>query len=187
MEARRQERELRRSRQERRRRRLVREAWRSIYRRVSHLTPVALAASGELHVYPLNAARETVLEALAPEVVFGFETALELRGGRRVLTGGDLHAYTKRRNLPELLRSWDILGSEVVGTPSLTPAFPCPPRLFLLVRKDLPPFDRIAGSRVVTGEWLVREYLGTLGHRFDLLAVVLDRLGSGQEATAPER
>lgn len=184
MEARQQERELRRSRQEQRRRRMVREAWGSVYRRVSHLTPVALAVCGELHAFPLNGPRETVIEALAPDVVFGFETALELRGGRRVLTGGDLHAYTNRRDLLPVLRAWETLGSEMVGSPSPNPAFRCPPRLFLLVREVLPPFEWMAGSRVVTGEWLIREYLGTLGQRFDLLAVVLDTLEpAGQEGT----
>lgn len=166
------ERALRRARAERRRRRLERRAYGSVYARIAHLVPVVLPLAGETRAFPLEGDPGPVVEALAGSCVFGFETALEIRAGQRLLKVNDLHAYTEPELHPGIAEGVPGLGPEALRPP-LVPVLPRQPHLFLVLRRPLPPFTRLEGRRVVSGEWLLREYLGALGHRFDLLAVVL--------------
>jgi hypothetical protein len=160
------DRELRRLHQERARRRLGRRAYATVYRRVARLIPIVLACSGQLRAYPVREEPGACLERLAPNSVFCFETALELRSKRRLLAGQDMHAYTLSAPTDGVL----------VPTPPLLPAWSRPPHLFLIVVATLPPSLDLGGRRLVTAERLIREYLGALGHRFDLLAALLHAL-----------
>ncbi len=166
------ERSLLRSQAERRRRRLVREAYASVYRRIAHLVPILLPVSGQVHTLPIEGLHGDLVEALAASCVFGFETAFEVRTGRRLLNAMDVHAYTTDAEHPCLTGNFPGLGSEA-ASPRLVPSLPRPPYLWIVAGDVLPPAVKIGGRQVVSGEWMLREYLGALGHRFDLLAVVL--------------
>ncbi len=82
----------------------------------------------------------------------------------------DLTAYMT----PEALRRAVERG--LIGPPSETglsvdPPFPRAPQLIVHVAETPPPSTTLAsGERVVTAERLVRDILGTLGFRPDLLA-----------------
>ena len=130
------------------------------------LVPVVLACSGELRAFPIHEERQALLERLTPSSIFCFETALELRHGRRLLTGQDLHVYTLEAPAAGAL----------VPTPPLLPIHSRPPQLFQIQVDTLPTAMDVNGRRVVSAELLVREYLGALGHRFDLLATLLHLL-----------
>lgn len=173
MSLRSQHRELLRSLRERKRAHLTRRAYPSVYRAVAHLVPVVLPLVGRMQAYPLTAPAREVLDRLARQSVLCFETALEAWKGRRLLTARDLHAYTTDANLAESLPG---LGPECVP-PDLTPIFPRDPHLFLWVLQAWPEHVELEGVRVVTAERLLREYLGTVGQRFDLLAVLVHLLG----------
>lgn len=168
-----QQRELRLSLRERKRAHLTRRAYHSVYRTVAHLVPIVLPLVGRMQAYPLTAPAHEVLDQLTPQSVLCFETALEAWKGRRLLTAQDLHAYTTNACLAECIAG---LGPEC-APPDLTPTFPRDPHLFLWVLQALPEHVQLADVRVVTAERLLREYLGTVGHRFDLLAVLVHLLG----------
>lgn len=167
------ERAMVRSQAERQRRRLVRHAYASVYARLAHLVPVVLPLAGRTRCFPLEGDPREVVSALAASCTFGFETALEIRAGRRLLNVQDVHAYVMDDGMVDGVPG--LVGPETVP-PRLVPALPRHPHLFLVAVSALPPAVRIGGLRVVSGEWMVREYLGALGHRFDLLAVVLKHL-----------
>jgi hypothetical protein len=96
---------------------------------------------------------------------------------RRVLTGRDLHAYTT------LEPQWHGL-EPVSPTPSLVRLnAAAQPHLFLIQVPLLPPWVEAGPYRVVAARRLLAEYLGALGHRFDLLSVVVHALG-GQAGSA---
>jgi len=167
-----QERALERVLKERQCRRLEREAYASVYRRVARLVPVVLPLAGEVHAFPIEGDVDALMEALRPTCVFGFETALQMRSGRRMLNGSDVHAYTRVAAPPP-----SLVGAEVAASP-LVPVLPRRPYLFLVSRDPLPPSVETSRGRVVSDDWMLREYLGAIGHRFDLLSAVLHHMGA---------
>ncbi len=173
MSLRSQHRDLQLSLRERKRAHLTRRAYPSVYRAVAHLVPIVLPLVGRMQAYPLMAPAREVLARLSSRSMLCFETALEVWKGRRLLTARDLHAYTIDACLAESVPG---LGPECIP-PDLTPTFPRDPHLFLWVLQAWPEHVELEGVRVVTAERLLREYLGTVGQRLDLLAVLVHLLG----------
>ncbi len=168
------ERVLREKRRLQQQRRLAREAYQPIWQRIRRQTPVVFALQGTLHSFRLELSQEAALERLRKQgAVFALETAARLRWRCQLLNSDDVFAYVV-----------DLQGIEI-GTrdearPGLEP-FGRAPHAFLVQIPELPPFDtQPDGSRFVQPDRLIMEYVGLVGHRFDLLAALCARIDAAR-------
>jgi hypothetical protein len=75
------------------------------------------------------------------------------------------------------------VGTPLAGGISVDPLYRRPPMLIANLDDDAPPFEVLpSGDRVVTWPFLVRDVMGTLGWRPDLLT----RLEAARRATSPD-
>lgn len=151
---------------------MIRNAYLSVYRRFRNYVPIVVPLAGKVSAYSIPTSPSDILPLLVGRSVLSFETALEKKTNQRLLTARDLHAYTLANSSAH--ETAEAAGlTRAANTPDLVPIWSRPPHLFIIERAELPPSVMLPdGTRVVTDEWLVREYLGVVGQRFDLLAVL---------------
>ncbi len=114
-------------------------------------------------------ARETALEALRGRAVWTLDTAARLACGRGLLHGRDLTGYLSAETLEDAERQRLVEPMRATSL-SLEPLAERPPLLIAHVTGAPPPLVDLAdGQRVVSWDFLLRDVLGTLGWRPDLL------------------
>lgn len=157
-------------------RRLERGLHEAIWRRYRRVVPHVFLRAGATVVAPLRVARADVLRALRGRAVWTLDTAARLLGGG-LLRRDDLQGYVPQAALADA-ESDGLVHAPVDSGLSIDPPFPRDPVLLAYPTDEPPPFVELpSGDLVVTREHLVRDLLGTLGFRPDLLAR-LEALGS---------
>lgn len=157
-----------------RRERLVREAAGPLWERLRSVVPRVYVLAGPLEVHRLTADRELVLSALHGKAVLTLDAAMRALTGVGLLAGSDLHLYLPDRGPLVALQEAGLVSPSPEPDKVLVRPWAGPSRLFAIITPDLPPHEpRPDGTLVVTREHLVREILGALGLRFDLLAPLL--------------
>jgi hypothetical protein len=178
---------LRRSRRDRReylRRSLTRRSH-SRFRRDLALVPHVFLAPEAVVTSPLLRPAEEILAALRGRAVWTLDTASRLAGGGGLVARGDLTGYLRRGDL-EALVDRGLAGPPAGGRASIDPLFEGPRCLIAHLVADPPPAIELAtGDRVVTRERLLRDILGTLGWRPDLLTRVEAVYPGGPDGVAP--
>ena len=155
-----------------RRERLIRAAAGPVWHRLVRVVPLSFPAQGRLVVRELLAPREAVLEALKPDAVFAVDTAMRLAHGVGFLANPEVHAYLAETEPLDRLAAAGLLCAEDHADATLVRPWPGPPRLLACLVDELPPFRLVQGGyRVVTGERLGRELVGTVGPRADLFVL----------------
>lgn len=157
-----------------RRERLIREAAGPVWRAVRGVVPSVFSLAGPLEVRRLLAPRAVIEEALRGSAVLALDAAMRAHRGVGLFGGDDLHVYLEDRRPLEALVAAGLVSPEVEPDRVLVRPWAGPPRLFAVVVAPLPPNEPgppgHETARVVTREHLVREILGAVGLRFDLLA-----------------
>ena len=133
------------------------------------IVPHIFLLPGRASMAPLRQPLEEVRAALRGRAIWTLDAAARLVSGRGFLVSSDLTGYLSAADL-----EWAI-DQELIGTPeqaglSVEPLYRRPPMLIAHVPQELPPHvELISGDRVVPWDFLLRDVMGTLGWRPDLL------------------
>jgi len=118
---------------------------------------------------PLKQPADAVRLALQGEAIWTLDTAARLVSGRGFLRAEDLTGYMTEQSLARVMAK-GLVGSPMAGGLSIDPLFS---RLSMLIahltEEPPPPVELSSGEHVVSWEALVRDIMGTLGWRPDLL------------------
>ncbi len=167
-------RRLRRDQRMARRARLARQVAGPLWQRVRDVVPTVYALAGPLHVRRMQAPAEELIAALRGEAVLALDTAMRQHVGGGCVPGGDAHVYLTDPGALGRLELAGLVSPEPCADRVLVRAWPGPPRLFAVVVPTLPPHVELPdGTLVVTRSHLVREIIGALGPRLDVLAPLL--------------
>jgi hypothetical protein len=164
--------EVQRDRKALRRERLIREVAGPVWHRMVKVVPLSFEGQGQLVARELLASRETVIEALKSDAVFAVDTAMRLAHGVGFLATLDIQAYLSADEPLDRLAAAGLISTEPYFDTTLVRPWPGPPRLLACRVDELPPSRGVKGGyRVVTGERLGRELVGTVGPRADLFVL----------------
>lgn len=164
--------EVQRDRKALRRERLIREVAGPVWHRMVKVVPLSFQGQGQLVARELLASRETVIEALKSDAVFAVDTAMALAHGVGFLASLEIQAYLSGDEPLDRLAAAGLISPEPYLDSTLVRPWPCPPRLLACRVDELPPSREVKGGyRVVTGERLGRELVGTVGPRADLFVL----------------
>lgn len=164
---------LRRARRKARHRRLVRQSSADLWWRWMRQPPILYCLQGAMTIHPLQASKDAVVAALKNTAVFTLDTASELRWGIRLLRGDDVHAYVADSQLLNTLATERLISPTPMPTKVLFPPHPVSPRLVAVIVDSLPQSETtVEGHRVVEANQLVREFIGAVGMRADLVALI---------------
>jgi hypothetical protein len=139
------------------------------FRRDLRIVPHVFLLPSKAGMAPLQQSEETVRKALQGRAVWTLDTAARLVSGRGFLTSPDLTGY-----LPEVELE-RIVAEGLVDAPqrtalSVDPLYRRPPMLIFHLTEETPPHVELpSGDRVVPLDSLLRDLMGTLGWRPDLL------------------
>jgi hypothetical protein len=139
------------------------------FRRDLRIIPHVFLLPGKVAMAPLQQSEEAVREALRGRAIWTLDTAARLVSGRGFLASPDLTGY-----LPEV-ELGKVVAEEWVGAPqrtalSVDPLYRRPPMLIVYVTEETPPHVELpSGDLVVPLDFLLRDLMGTLGWRPDLL------------------
>jgi hypothetical protein len=151
-----------------RRRSLVRRSH-SRFRSDLMIVPHVFLLPGKASMAPLLRSEEEVRAALRGRAVWTLDTAARLVAGRGFLTSPDLTGYLAATDLEGAIDQGLTGPSERAGL-SVEPLYRRPPMLIAHVTEELPPYVELpSGDRVVPWDFLLRDVMGTLGWRPDLL------------------
>jgi hypothetical protein len=118
---------------------------------------------------PLEQPADAVRLALRGEAIWTLDTAARLVSARGFLHSQDLTGYLSEGTLARVIAE-GLVGSPMAGGLSIDPLFSRPPMLIAhLTEEPPPPVELPSGESVVSWEFLVRDIMGTLGWRPDLL------------------
>jgi hypothetical protein len=178
--------EVQRDRKALRRERLIREVAGPVWHRMVRVVPLSFQGQGRLVARELLASREAVIEALRSDAVFAVDTAMRLAHGVGFLASPEAQAYLAGAEPLARLAAAGLISTEPHFDSILVRPWPGPPRLLACLVDELPPSRVVEGGyRVVTGERLGRELVGTVGPRADLF--VLYEKVEGIEPSASSR
>jgi hypothetical protein len=167
-------RRLRRDQARARRARLARQLAAPLWAQVRGVVPVVFELSGVLDVRAMSAPPEAVIAALRTDGVLALDAAMRRHVGSGCVPGGDVHVYLTDPAVLERLATRGLVGHAPCADRVWMRAWQGPPRLFAALVAELPPHETLAdGTRVVTRAHLIRELLGALGPRLDILAPLL--------------
>ncbi len=172
--------EVQRDRKALRRERLIREVAGPVWQRMVKVVPLSLQGQGRLVARELFASREAVIEGLRPDAVFAVDTAMRLTHGVGFLASPEVQAYLAGTEPLDRLVVAGLISAEPYFDSILVRPWPGPPRLLACLVDELPPWRVVEGGyRVVTGERLGRELVGTVGPRADLFVLYekVERIG----------
>jgi hypothetical protein len=151
-----------------RRRSLVRRSH-SRFRSDLSIIPHVFLLPGKAGMAPLRQSGEAVRTALREKAVWTLDTAARLVSGRGFLTSPDLTGYLAAADLEWAVAQGLIAPPEQAGL-SVEPLYRRPPMLIAHLTQTPPPHVELSsGDRVVSWEFLLRDVMGTLGWRPDLL------------------
>ncbi len=144
-------------------RRLHPRFWRDV-----RVVPHVFLAREALRTAELRGAESDILDALVGEAVWTLDTATRLAGLRGFLPARDLTGCLRESRLSLLVDAGRI-GPPGAGAVSVDPLMARAP--LLVVRVDVTPTNVVlpTGHRIVSWDQLLRDLLGTLGWRPDLL------------------
>jgi hypothetical protein len=139
------------------------------FRRDLAVVPHPFLLSGRVRMAPLWQSVEAVRFALRGEAIWTLDTAARLLTGHGFLASPDLTGYLKEESFGRAVDE-GLVGEPFTGGFSVEPLYRRPPMLIVHLTDD-PPLSATlpSGDRVVTWEFLIRDVLGTLGWRPDLL------------------
>ena len=133
------------------------------------LVPHLFLALDALGVAPLRAPAEDVLRRLAGRAVWTLDTAVRLAGLRGFLAASDLTGYLDAEALA-WANAAGLIDPPAQAAVGADPLLPRPPLLIARFGADPPAVGLPSGQRIVTWDFLMRDVMGTLGWRPDLLA-----------------
>ena len=143
------------------------------FRRDLAVVPHIFLLPSRARMVPLQQPMEAVRLALRGEAIWTLDTASRLVSSRGFLRSADLTGYLTEESLSRILAE-GLVGSPLSGGLTLDPLFDRPPMLIAHLTEEPPsPVELPSGERVVSWEFLVRDILGTLGWRPDLLTRLL--------------
>lgn len=161
--------EVQRDRKALRRERLIREVAGPVWHRMVKVVPLSFQGQGRLVTRELLASREAVIEALRSDGIFAVDTAMRLAHGVGFLASFEIQVYLAGAEPIDRLAAAGLISTEPYFDSTLVRPWPGPPRLLACLVDELPPSRVVKGGyRVVTGERLGRELVGTVGPRADL-------------------
>jgi hypothetical protein len=173
--------ELQRDRKALRRERMIREVAGPVWHRMVRVVPLSFEGQGRLVVREILASREAVIEALRSDAVFAVDTAMRLAHGAGFLAVQEVQAYLAGAEPLDRLAAAGLISSEDHFDSTLVRPWPGPTRLLACLVDELPPSRVVKnGYRVVTGERLGRELVGTVGPRADLFVLYEKLEGIGR-------
>jgi hypothetical protein len=153
------------------------------FRRDLVLLPHPFLLSGCVRMAPLEQPLEAVQLALRGEAIWTLDTAARLLTGFGFLASHDLTGYLCEASFNRAVEE-GLVGTPLGGGLSVDPLYRRPAMLITRQMDDPPPSTTLAsGDRVVTWSFLLRDVVGTLGWRPDLL----NRLESRRPAEATDR
>jgi len=165
-------RQLERDRKILRRERMIREVAGPVWHRMVRVLPLSFEAQGRLVAREILASREAVIEALKADAVFAIDTAMRLAHGAGFLAVQEVQAYLVGKEPLDRLAAAGLISGEDYFDRVLVRPWPGPTRLLACLVDELPPSREAQGGyRVVTGERLGRELVGTVGPRADLFVL----------------
>jgi len=140
----------------------------SRFRRDLDIVPHIFLLASKARMAPLRGPEEAVRNALRGRAVWTLDTAARLVSGHGFLASRDLTGY---------LAASDLAWAEdkgLVNMPrssglSVDPLYQRPPMLIANLEEQIPYVELPSGDRVVPWTFLVRDLMGTLGWRPDLL------------------
>lgn len=183
-------RQLLRAKQAKARQNLLRQAYEPIYRRYRAVTPSLFARNGELHAYDALVDEATITASLKAPAVFTLDTSARLRWGLTLVNAPNVCAYLRDADSLEELARQGLARPQPADPFIYAPPFKTGTRLFAVITPELPPHETLpSGHQVVTTDFLVREYLGTIGLRLDLFTLLdayLERPPEGLAAPGQE-
>jgi len=151
---------------------MIREVAGPVWHRMVRVVPLSFAGQGRLVARVLLASREAVIEALKPDAVFAVDTAMRLAHGVGFLAIQEVQAYLVGTEPLDRLAAAGLIAAEDHFDSILVRPWPGPTRLLACRVDELPPSRGVQGGfRVVTGERLGRELVGTVGPRADLFVL----------------
>ena len=151
-----------------RRRSLFRRSHPRFHRDLSIL-PHLFLLPDRAHMAPLLVPAEQLRAELRSHAIWTLDTAARLVTGRGFLVAHDLTGYLDSETLEKLIAEGRIGPFEQAGL-SVDPLYVRPPMLIAHLPDEPIPFVEItSGDRVVPWDFLVRDLMGTLGWRPDLL------------------
>jgi hypothetical protein len=164
--------ELLRDRKRLRRERMIREVAGPVWNRMVRVVPLSFEAQGRLVAREILASREAVIEALRPDAVFAVDTAMRLAHGAGFLAVQEVQAYLLGTEPLDRLGAAGLISAADHFDSTLVRPWAGPVRLLASIVAELPPSRVVKdGYRVVTGERLGRELVGTVGQRADLFVL----------------
>ena len=151
-----------------RRRRMFRRSH-SRFERDLFILPHRFLPQDRAHMAPLMVPAGQIQEELKGRVIWTLDTASRLVTGHGFLVAHDLMGYLELETLEELIREGRVGPPEHAGL-SVDPLYVRPPMLIAHIPDEPIPFIELAsGDRVVPWDFLMRDVMGTLGWRPDLL------------------
>jgi hypothetical protein len=139
------------------------------FRRDLAVLPHQFLLAGRVCMAPLEQHLEAVQAALRGEAIWTLDTAARLLTGSGFLTSRDLTGYLAEATFARAVEE-GLVGVPLAGGFTVEPLYRRPPMLIAQRMDEPPPFTTLpAGDRVVSWQFLVRDIIGTLGWRPDLL------------------
>ncbi len=155
------------------------------FRRDLALVPHVFLLPGRVRMAALQQPRDAVRLRLRGKAVWTLDTAARLLTGAGFLVAPDLTGYLTEAAFEAAARE-GLISPPVTGGISVDPLYHRPPMLIAHLTDDPLPSNTLpSGDRVVTWDVLIRDILGTLGWRPDLLTRLESRRpGQGDEGAA---
>ena len=134
------------------------------------LIPHIFLSKERIRVAGLRRSYGEVLRALRGQAAWTLDTAARLACGRGLLTARDLIGYLTAETLRSAAEG-GLVEEPRAQAIGVDPIVERPSILIVHLVEEPPPYGELpSGDRVVTWDLLVRDILGTLGWRADLLA-----------------
>jgi hypothetical protein len=139
------------------------------FRRDLAIVPHPFLLAGQMRMAPLALPARAVQDALRGEAVWTLDTAARLLTGHGFLVSRDLTCYLRPAAFARASAA-DLIGEPQAGGISVEPLYSRPAMLIAHLTDDPPAGEVLpTGDRVVGWDFLMRDVLGTLGWRPDLL------------------
>lgn len=139
------------------------------FRRDLAIVPHPFLLAGRMRMAPLARPAETVRQALRGEAVWTLDTAARLLTGHGFLASRDLTGYLSPVAFDRAAAA-GLIGEPQAGGIGVEPLYRRDAMLIAHLTDDPPAAEILpTGDRVVAWDFLIRDVMGTLGWRPDLL------------------
>jgi len=146
------------------------------FRRDLAVVPHVFLAPGRARMAALEQPADAGLLALRGEAIWTLDTAARLFTGSGLVVSPDLTGYLTEDSFQRAVEN-GLISAPIAGGLSIDPLYHRPPMLIAHLTDVTPPSTTLpSGDRVVTWDYLIRDILGTLGWRPDLLTRLEARL-----------